>query len=59
MVNSECLFGQHRYTAGEAEMEGKASDKRKITVVNREELMNTPVLKKPVLQLGSMSFSFD
>lgn len=40
-------------------MEGKASDKRKITVVNREELMNTPVLKKPVLQLGSMSFSFD
>lgn len=38
---------------------GKESGTRKTTVGSREEIMNTPVLKKPVPQLGSMSFSLD
>lgn len=37
----------------------KESGTRKTTVGSREEMMNTPALKKPVPQLGSMSFSFE
>lgn len=37
----------------------KESGTRKTTVRSREETMNTPVLKKSIPQLGSMSFFFE